>query len=73
MFFTDVRVLRPDGTAADVDEVGEVVVSGPNVMAGYWDDPGQTAAVLVDGWYSTGDAGSLDAEGFLKTGGIPEE
>jgi fatty-acyl-CoA synthase len=65
VFFTDVRVVRPDGSEADVDEVGEVVVQGPNVMAGYWDDPVQTAAVLVDGWYHTGDAGSLDAEGFL--------
>jgi fatty-acyl-CoA synthase len=65
LFFTDVRILRPDGTEADVDEVGEVVVSGPNVMAGYWQDPEQTAAVLRDGWYHTGDAGSLDADGFL--------
>jgi len=64
-FFTDLRVVRPDGTETDVDEIGEVVVSGPNVMAGYWNDPEQTAAVLVDGWYHTGDAGSLDAEGFL--------
>jgi fatty-acyl-CoA synthase len=65
VFFAAVRVVRPDGTEAGVDEVGEVVVSGPNVMAGYWNDPEQTAAVLVDGWYHTGDAGSLDAEGFL--------
>jgi fatty-acyl-CoA synthase len=34
-------------------------------MAGYWNDPAQTAAVLVDGWYHTGDAGSFDSEGFL--------
>jgi fatty-acyl-CoA synthase len=65
VFFTDVKVVRPDGTEAGVDEIGEVVVSGPNVMAGYWNDPEQTAAALVDGWYHTGDAGSLDDEGFL--------
>jgi fatty-acyl-CoA synthase len=65
LFFTDLRVVRTDGTDAGVDEVGEVVVSGPNVMAGYWEDPEQTAAALRDGWYHTGDAGSLDAEGYL--------
>jgi fatty-acyl-CoA synthase len=65
VFFTDVRVVHPDGTDTGVDEVGEVVVQGPNVMAGYWNDPEQTAVALRDGWYHTGDAGSLDDEGFL--------
>jgi fatty-acyl-CoA synthase len=58
-FFTDVRVNAPDG------EVGEVLLSGPNIMAGYWNDPAETASVLQDGWYHSGDAGSFDENGYL--------
>jgi fatty-acyl-CoA synthase len=65
VFFTDVRVLRPDGTRADPGEVGEIVIQGPNVMAGYWNEPEQTAAAVREGWYHSGDAGSVDDEGFL--------
>jgi fatty-acyl-CoA synthase len=65
VFFTDVRVLRPDGSECAAGEVGEVVVSGPNVMAGYWAEPERTADVLREGWYHSGDAGELDEEGFL--------
>jgi long-chain acyl-CoA synthetase len=46
-------------------EDGEVVVSGPQVMLGYWKAPEETARVLRDGWLYTGDIGHLDADGFL--------
>jgi fatty-acyl-CoA synthase len=64
-FFTDVRVVRPDGAEAAPGEVGEVLLSGPNIMAGYWNEPERTAEVLADGWLHTGDAGVVDDEGFL--------
>jgi fatty-acyl-CoA synthase len=64
-FFVDVRVVRPDGTECQPDEIGEVVLSGPNIMAGYWNDPEATAAAIVDGWYHSGDAGSTDEDGYL--------
>lgn len=44
---------------------GEVLVKGPNVMQGYWQDPERTAATFIDGWYATGDLGELDVHGYL--------
>lgn len=46
-------------------EVGELVVRGPAVMAGYWGKPADTAEVLVQGWMHTGDIGFFDAEGWF--------
>ena len=48
-----------------VDEVGEIAVRGPQVMRGYWNKPGDTAAVLRDGWFFTGDVGRRDAKGYV--------
>ncbi|HEY7920508.1 MAG TPA: long-chain fatty acid--CoA ligase, partial [Streptosporangiaceae bacterium] len=47
-------------------EVGEVVLRGHNIFAGYLNNPTATAAVLVDGWFRTGDLGVKDADGFLS-------
>jgi long-chain acyl-CoA synthetase len=61
----DVRILDLDGREVARGEVGEVVVRGPNVMAGYWNKPEQTAAVLKNGAYWTGDLGYMDADGYV--------
>ncbi len=61
----DVRIARPDGTPAAAGEIGEVVVRGPTVMAGYWQRPEATAETLRDGWLWTGDLGEMDDAGYL--------
>lgn len=53
------------GEECKTGETGKILVKGPSVMNGYYDDPQQTAEVLTDGWYNTGDMGYLDADGYL--------
>lgn len=61
----EIRILNIDGEPVEPGAVGEVVVRGPNVMQGYWNKPEQTASVLKDGEYWTGDLGYLDGNGYL--------
>ncbi|MCI0477853.1 MAG: AMP-binding protein, partial [Anaerolineales bacterium] len=46
-------------------QAGEIVIRGPSVMAGYFEQPDETARVLRDGWFRTGDVGYVDADGYL--------
>jgi fatty-acyl-CoA synthase len=63
------KLLRPDGSECGVDEPGELVLGGPAVCGGYWDDPAATAAAIRDGWFHTGDVLSRDADGFFSVRG----
>jgi long-chain acyl-CoA synthetase len=61
-----VRLIDRFGEDALVGDPGEVWVKGPNVFAGYWDDPEATRAALTDdGWLRTGDLAVVDDDGFL--------
>jgi long-chain acyl-CoA synthetase len=63
---TDVAIFDESDRQLPQGEVGEICVRGPQVMAGYWGQPDETAKVtLGDGWLRTGDIGRLDAAGFV--------
>ena len=53
------------GVQVRISDVGEVLVRSNVVLDGYWDNPDATAEALVDGWFHTGDGGTLDDEGYL--------
>ncbi|GAA3151141.1 long-chain fatty acid--CoA ligase [Streptomyces rameus] len=58
-----VRILDTDDSELGPDAIGEVVVRGPGIMHGYWNDAAATAEVTVDGWIRTGDLGFVDGAG----------
>jgi long-chain acyl-CoA synthetase len=63
---TDVAIFDDDGRELGFGEVGEICARGPQVMAGYWQRPDETAQVMFgDGWLRTGDVGRFDAQGYL--------
>lgn len=65
---TEARVVDPDTGTRDLPpgEVGELIIRGPQVMLGYWNDPEESARVLRDGWLFTGDLAMCDSAGFFK-------
>ena len=61
------KLLDDDGNEVPAGSTGEIAIKGPQVMAGYWQRPDETARVMTaDGYFRSGDIGILDAQGFFK-------
>ena len=64
---TDVEIKDDSGKTLPLGEIGEICIRGPQVMAGYWKRPEETAKVMTnDGFFKTGDLGFMTEEGFVK-------
>ncbi|MCE1180558.1 MAG: AMP-binding protein [Micrococcales bacterium] len=68
-----IEIRDLDGKALPPGEVGQIWITGPVVMKGYWQRPEATDEVLVDGWFNTGDLGLLDEDGDLQISGRAKE
>ena len=63
---TDVRLVDDSGADVPIGSPGELLVRGPQVMAGYWQRAEETAQVLKDGWLYTGDVATMDEDGYFQ-------
>lgn len=62
------RIVREDGSDTDINEVGELLLSGGNIALGYWNNEKANRETFVDGWLRTGDRFRVDDEGYLLYG-----
>jgi long-chain acyl-CoA synthetase len=64
---TEMKIVDDDGNEVPIGEPGEILIRGPQVMAGYWQRPDETARVMTpDGFFKSGDVGVMDERGFFK-------
>lgn len=65
MMHTAIRVIDDEGRDVPAGGIGELLIKGPNITPGYWNNEAATAKSFTDGWLHTGDAARLDEEGFV--------
>ncbi len=64
---TEAKIVDIDDPSieCDVGKIGELMVKGPQIMQGYWNEPDETASVMFDGWLCTGDIAHMDEQGYF--------
>ncbi len=68
-----VKIAREDESEAACEEVGELIIKGPNVMRGYWNRPQETEGVIKGGWLFSGDMAKIDSDGYIYIVGRKKE
>ena len=63
--FIEIKIADEAGNSLELNEPGEIVIRGDNVMKGYWNNPVATDECIKDGWFYTGDIGTIDEEGYI--------
>jgi fatty-acyl-CoA synthase len=69
LFHVDVKISGENGERLPAGQVGELLIRGPHVFSGYWNEPEATAASITDGWLHTGDLASCDEDGVYTIAG----
>jgi acyl-CoA synthetase (AMP-forming)/AMP-acid ligase II len=69
----EIAIMGEDGTLLPPGGIGEIVIRGPNVTAGYENNPKANAEAFTNGWFRTGDQGQMDADGYLSLTGRLKE
>ena len=63
IFHSQMRVVDAQGLEMGVDQVGELIIAGPHLFGGYWNNPEASAQAIREGWFHTGDMARVDADG----------
>ncbi|MCP3659000.1 MAG: AMP-binding protein [Bacteroidetes bacterium] len=66
LFNTEIKIIDEKGQEVDEGKKGELIVKGPQVMKGYWNNEKETQEVFIDGWLRTGDIATIDDKGYIR-------
>jgi acyl-CoA synthetase (AMP-forming)/AMP-acid ligase II len=69
----EMAIMAPDGRLVAADEIGEIVIRGPNVTTGYENNDKANAEAFAHGWFHTGDQGTMDVDGYIRITGRLKE
>lgn len=73
IFHVEMKIIRESGKECDQNEEGELLIKGPHISPGYWENPDATKEIIKDGWLHTGDIARMDSDGYYTIVGRKKE